>query len=243
VVSNLSAPQSIRLIGEDHLDPKIVSRVNNIRYNRHNVIWAVLAMHELPNYKATSFNPDCGPQPRLYMGPRNADYMANQYLSEILVNGISSKLFMFVGPDTIWDPSRAPEGKHMIGVEEFAAPTRFFSPSEWQELRKEFEDAIIEQWQIYAPNMTRDNIIGCRVFTPYDIELRRPNMPQGSIACGDMIVSQMDRFRPTPELAGYRTPLGNFYLCGATGHNGVGTGRGCSYHCYQVIREDLGLNP
>jgi len=175
------------------------------------------------------------------MGPRNADYMANQYLSEILVNGISSKLFMFAGPDTIWDPSRAPEGKHMIGVEEFAAPTRFFCPSRWQELRKEFEDAIIKQWQIYAPNMTRDNIIGCRVFTPYDIELRRPNMHQGSIAVGDMIVSQMDRFRPTPELSSYRTPVKNVYLCSAATHNGVGTGRGCSYNCYQVIRRDLGL--
>jgi beta-carotene ketolase (CrtO type) len=242
LVSDLSALQTIQLIGEEHLDAKIVRRVKNIRYNRHNVIWAVLAMHELPQYKAASFNPDCGPQPRLYMGPRNADYMANQYLSEILVNGISSKLFMFVGPDTIWDPSRAPEGKHMIGVEEFAAPTRFFSASRWQELRKEFEDTIIRQWQIYAPNMTRDNIIGCRVFTPYDIELRRPNMPQGSIAMGDMITSQMDRFRPTPELSGYRTPIKNFYLCSAATHNGVGTGRGCSYNCYQVIREDFSIN-
>jgi beta-carotene ketolase (CrtO type) len=242
VVSNLSALQTVQLVGEENLDSKIVTRVKNIRYNRHNVIWAVLAMHELPNYKAASFNPDCGPQPRLYMGPRNADYMANQYLSEILVNGISSKLFMFAGPDTIWDPSRAPDGKHMIGVEEFAAPTRFFSASEWQELRKEFEDAIIDQWQIYAPNMTRDNIIGCRVFTPYDIELRRPNMHQGSIACGDMIVSQMDRFRPTPELSGYRTPVKNFYLCSSAGHNGVGTGRGCSYNCYQIISKDHGLD-
>ena len=241
VVSDLSALQTVQLIGEEHLDSKIVRRVKNIRYNRHNVIWAVLAMHELPQYKAASFNPDCGPQPRLYMGPRNADYMANQYLSEILVNGISSKLFMFLGPDTIWDKSRAPEGKHMIGIEEFAAPTRFFSASRWQELRKEFEDAIIRQWQIYAPNMTRENIIGCRVFTPYDIELRRPNMHQGSIAVGDMIVSQMDRFRPTPELSNYRTPVKNFYLCSAATHNGVGTGRGCSYNCYQVIREDFGL--
>jgi len=242
VVSNLSALQSIQLIGEEHLDSKIVRRVKNIRYNRHNVIWAVLAMHELPQYKAASFNPDCGPQPRLYMGPRNADYMANQYLSEILVNGISSKFFMFVGPDSIWDKSRAPEGKHIIGVEEFAAPTRFFSASKWQELRKKFEDTIITQWQIYAPNMTRDNIIGCRVFTPYDIELRRPNMHQGSIAIGDMIISQMDRFRPTPELSNYRTPIKNFYLCSAATHNGVGTGRGCSYNCYHVICEDFSLN-
>ncbi len=241
VVSDLSALQTIRLIGEEHLDRKIVRRVQNIRYNRHNIIWAVLAMHELPRYKAACFNPDCGPQPRLYLGPRNSDYLANQYLSEILVNGISRKLFMFVGTDTIWDGSRAPEGKHIIGVEEFAAPSRFFSAGRWQELRKEFEDAIITQWQIYAPNMTRENIIGCRVFTPYDIELRRPNMHQGSIAVGDMIVSQMDRFRPVPEMSNYATPIANFYLCSSAAHNGVGTGRGCSYCCFQKIREDFHL--
>jgi len=242
VVSNLSALQTIQLIGEEHLDSKIVRRVKNIRYNRHNVIWAVLAMHELPRYKAASFNPDCGPQPRMYIGPRNADYMANQYLSEILVNGISSKLFMFVGPDSIWDSSRAPEGKHIIGVEEFSAPVRFFSPSRWQELRNEFEDHIIREWQRYAPNMTRENIIASHIVTPYDIQLAHPNMHEGSIAGGDMIISQMDRFRPTPELSNYRTPIKNFYLCSFATHNGVGTGRGCSYNSYQVIREDFGLD-
>jgi phytoene dehydrogenase-like protein len=89
--------------------------------------------------------------------------------------------------------------------------------------------------------MTRDNVIASRVYTPYDIELLHPNMHEGSIACGDMIVSQMDRFRPTPELSNYRTPIKNFYLCSSASHNGVGTGRGCSRNCYQVISEDLSL--
>ena len=241
VVSNLSALQTIQLIGEENLDSKIFRRVQNIRYNRHNIIWAVFAIHELPEYKAASQNPDCGLQPRMYLGPRNADYVANQYLSEILLNGISSKLFMFLGADTIWDTSRAPEGKHMIGIEEFSAPVRFFSASRWQELRNEFEAEIIKQWQIYAPNMTRDNIIGARIWTPYDIQLQHPNMHEGCISVGDMIVSQMDRFRPTPELSNYRTPIKNLYLCSAACHNGGGTGRGCSYNCWQIIQEDIGV--
>lgn len=241
VVSNLSALQSVELIGEEHLDPKIVKRVRNIRYDRHTVIWAVVAMHELPQYKAASFNPDCGPQPRLYVGPLNAEYVANQYLSEIYVKGIASKFFMFTGPDSIWDTSRAPDGKHIIGIEEFSAPARFFSAARWQELRKEFEEGIIREWQIYAPNMTRDNVIAINLVTPYDIQQSHPNMHEGSIACGDMITSQLDRFRPTPELSNYRTPIKNYYLCGAATHNGVGTGRGCSYNCYQVIAEDYGF--
>ena len=135
--------------------------------------------------------------------------MANQYLSEIFVKGIADRLFMFVGPDSIWDSSRAPEGKHIIGIEELSAPARFFSPTKWQDLRNQFEAAIIREWQKYAPNMTRENVIASHIVTPYDIQLTHPNMHEGSIACGDMIVSQMDRFRPTPELSGYRTPIKN----------------------------------
>jgi len=242
VVSNLSALQSIRLIGEEHLDSKIVRRVQNIRHDRHTVVWGVIAMHELPQYKAASFNPDCGKQPRMYIGPRNADYVANQYPAEIITNGIANRAYMFVGPDSIWDRSRAPEGKHIIGFEEFSAPARFFSPARWQALRNEFEDFVIREWQRYAPNMTRDNVIASRIFTPYDIQLTHPNMEEGSIAGGDMIISQLDRFRPTPELSNYRTPVDNFYLCSFATHNGVGTGRGCSLNCYQVIREDFGLD-
>jgi phytoene dehydrogenase-like protein len=242
VVSGLSVLQTVQLVGEENLEAKVVRRVKNIRYDRHNIVWASMALHELPQYKAACFNPDCGPQPRLYMGPRNADYLANKYLAEILIHGISSKLFMFVGPDSIWDPSRAPEGKHIIGIEEFSAPTRFFTPSQWEELRNNFESAIIRDWQIYAPNMTRDNVIATRVITPYDIEQQHPNMHEGSISCGDMIVSQMDRFRPTPELAYYRMPVKNLYLCSSAAHNGIGTGRGCSYNCYQLVKADFSLD-
>jgi beta-carotene ketolase (CrtO type) len=242
IVSDLSAEQTIcQLIGEDYVSPKIMRRVQNIRHDRHNVIWANFALHELPKYKAASFNPDCGLQPRLYIGPRNADYMANQYWAEILVNGIASKRFLYTGADSMWDKSRAPEGKHLIGVEEFAPPARRFSPSEWEFLRNEFAEGIIEQWGEYAPNMTPDNVIASRVVTPYDIESRHINMPQGSIAVGDMLLSQQDRFRPTPELSNYRTSIKNFYLCSAAAHSGVGTGRGSGYCCYQTVADDFGL--
>jgi beta-carotene ketolase (CrtO type) len=242
IVSDLSAEQTIcQLIGEDYVSPKIMRRVKNIRHDRHNVIWANFALHELPKYKAASFHPDCGLQPRLYVGPRNADYIATRYCAEILVNGIASRLFLYTGADTMWDKSRAPEGKHLIGVEEFAAPARHFSPTEWELIRNEFANRIVEQWGEYAPNMVRDNVIASRVVTPYDIQSRHINMPQGSIAVGDMLLSQQDRFRPTPELSNYRTPIKNFYLCSAAAHSGVGTGRGSGYCCYQTVADDFGL--
>jgi len=243
VVSDLSAFQTIcQLIGEDYVSPKITRRVKNIRYNRHNIIWANFAVHELPKYKAACFNSDCGLQPRLYIGPRNADYLATRYGAEILVNGIADRLFLFSAADSVWDKSRAPEGKHIIGVEEFAAPARFFTPGEWEQIRGEFATSIVEQWGTYAPNMNRDNVIASRVVTPYDRQFRHVNMPEGSIACGDMLLSQQDRFRPIPELSNYRTPIQNFYLCSSAAHSGVGTGRGSALCCYQTIAEDFGLS-
>jgi len=242
VVSDLSAYQTIcQLIGEDYVSPKIMRRVKNIRYDRHTVIWASYAVHELPKYKAACFNPDCGLQPRLYIGPRNADYMATKYCAEIFVNGIANKLFLYTGADSMWDKSRAPKDKHIIGVEEFSAPARFFSASDWEQIRSKFASSIVEHWSKYAPNMTKDNVIASRVVTAYDIQSRHINMPQGSIACGDMLLSQQDRFRPIPELSNYKTPVKNFYLCSSAAHSGVGTGRGSAYCCYQVIAKDFGM--
>jgi beta-carotene ketolase (CrtO type) len=243
VASDLGAYQTIcQLIGEEHVSSKIMRRVNNIRHNRHNPVWAQFAVYELPRYKAACFNSDCGTQPRLYIGPRNADYMATRYCAEILVNGIASRLFMFTAADSVWDKSRTPKGKHLLAVEEFTVPTRLFQPSEWERIRNEFTASIIRNWQEYAPNMTPDNVIASKVVTPYDIENRHINMRQGSIASGDLLLSQQDRFRPIPELFNYRTPVKNCYLCSAAAHSGMGTGRGSSFCCYQAIAEDLGLS-
>lgn len=242
VVSDLNAYQTVcQLIGEAHVDPKIIRRIKNIRYDRHNIFWANFAVHELPQYKAAAFDPACGPQPRLYVGPKDPDYLANQYMAEIFTTGLSRRLYLFVGSDSIWDDTRAPEGKHVLGVEEISAPTRFFSKSQWQDIKAELETRIIAQWQQYAPNMTRDNIIGSLVYTPYDIEAKLPNMHQGSISVGDMILSQQDRFRPIPEMAQYRTPIKRFYLASAAAHCGIGVGRGSSVCCFEAIAADLGL--
>ena len=97
-------------------------RIPNIHYDRGQLWWANLALHEPPDYGG-----DAGPQPRLYWGPKDPDYFASRYQAEIYVNGFASRPFALSSVDTLWDPSRAPEGKHLVGVEEFAAPRRLFS--------------------------------------------------------------------------------------------------------------------
>jgi phytoene dehydrogenase-like protein len=117
-----------------------------------------------------------------------------------------------------------------------------FSPREWGRLKDDFVEQTFEQWQNLAPNMTRDNLIASRIYTPYDVEASHPDMIQGGWSEGAMIASQLGRFRPFPELSNYRTPVENLYICSSNLHSAGGIGRGSSLNCYQVMAEDLGLN-
>jgi phytoene dehydrogenase-like protein len=74
-----------------------------------------------------------------------------------------------------------------------------------------------------------------------DIERERPNLVEGGYSAGSTIASQLGRFRPIPELDGYRILLDNLYDCSANLHSGPGIGRGSSYNCFREIARDLRL--
>lgn len=242
VISDLGVPQTVtRLMRDMNVSSKILHRINNINYDRAQIFWGNVAVHELPKYNADVDNPGVGIQPRLYWGPKDPDYYASKYQHEIYVLGFSQQFFMLTAPDSIWDRTRAPEGKHTILIEDYAAPARLFSPREWNRLRQEFVDAALEQWQKLAPNMTRDNVIASRIYTPYDVQMSHPDMYEGSWSVGAMMGYQLGRFRPIPELANYTTPAQNLYICSSNLHSAGGIGRGSSYNCYQTIAKDKGL--
>ena len=243
VVCDLGVPQTIfRLLGENYVTPKVARRIRNIRYDRGHAYWGNMALHELPKYKATSFNPDIGNQPRLYMGEKDPEYISWRYQVDIFTKGFPEKWYLLVAPDTIWDKTRAPEGKHTVLVEDYAPPVHLFTEKQWLKMKKEVEDLILKQWQIYAPNMTRGNVIDAFITTPYEHGLRNIDALNGSWSYGAMLPSQLDRFRPIPDLSSYRLPfLKNTYICSSNMHSGAGIARGSSYNCFKVIAEDFGL--
>jgi phytoene dehydrogenase-like protein len=242
VVSDLNTTQTVlQLIGEEHVPSKIAHRAKNILRDRAQLFWGNFALHELPQYTAAKDNPEIGMCPRLNWGPKDPDYFATRHQAELFVKGIPDKLVAIVAPDSIWDWTRAPKGKHTILVEQFTAPYRFFSDKDWLRMKKEIVEIVREQWSWYAPNMTKDNVIAAHITTPMDVQMRNLNMPQGGWTGEDMIASQMGRMRPFPELAFYRLPVKNMYLASAAAHSGPGIGRGSAYNCFKVIAEDFGL--
>ena len=138
VVSDLNTQQTIHnLIGAEHVSPKIAHRANNVLKDRAQLFWGNFALHELPQYTAAKDNPEIGMCPRLNWGPKDADYFATRHQAELFVKGIPDKLVAIVAPDSIWDRTRAPEGKHTILIEQFTAPYRFFSDKDWLRMKKD----------------------------------------------------------------------------------------------------------
>ena len=240
VVSDNATPQLfLRMIGEEHLTTQMKRKVDTYFFDRAQLFWGPIAVHELPEYKAAKDNPDVNATPRTYWAPKDLGFLEDKYMHEIFLLGMPSKIFCLTAPDSIWDPSRVPEGKHAIHVEEFTCPARLFSRKEWRQLHDEFIDAMFEQWQKYAPNMTKDNLIGERVATPIDIQDTHLDMREGGWSEGNCGGSQSGRFRGLP--GGYRTFVKGLYMCSSGVPGGPAIGRGSSYNCYKVIAEDFGL--
>jgi phytoene dehydrogenase-like protein len=243
VVADVGMPQTIfRFLGEEYVTPKVARRLRNIRYDRGHAYWGHMAMHELPNYTAASVNPEIGNQPRLYMGEKDPEYLSWKYQSDIYTKGYPEKWYLLVSPDSIWDKTRAPEGKHTILVEDYGPPLHHFPDKNWFKMKKEVAELMLNHWQKYAPNMTHDNVIEAYITTPYEHMMRHPDAVNGSWSYGAMLPSQLDRFRPIPDLSSYRIPfLQNVYVCSCNMHSGAGIARGSSYNCFKVIAEDFGL--
>ena len=242
VVSGLGLPQTVlRLLRDLDVDDRLGRRIRNIHYDRGQLLWANLAIHEPPHYLADADNRGVGEQPRLYWGPKDLDYLTLRYQPEIFLEGFARRPYVLCSVDSLWDQTRAPAGSHIVGVEEFAAPRRLFSDSGWREIKDRFTDNLLREWQRYAPNMTRENVVASRVYGPDDIERQRPDMAEGGYSAGSTIASQLGRFRPVPGAGGYRLLLDNLYNCSANLHSGPGIGRGSSWNCFQEIAHDLEL--
>ena len=240
VVGDIGTPQMFaRLIEEKHINSEMKRRLDTNLYDRGHVFWGTLALHELPQYKAAKDNPDINATTRTYWAPNDLEFMENKYMHEIFLLGMGSKFFCLTAPDSIWDPTRVPEGKHTVLFEEYSCPLSFFSRREWRQLAGEFLESLIQQWMKYAPNMTKDNIIGSRVITPVDLQETHLDMKDGSWCEGSMAASQSGRFRGQP--GGFRTFIENLYMCSSAIVGGGGIGRGSSFNCYQAIAEDFGL--
>jgi phytoene dehydrogenase-like protein len=120
---------------------------------------------------------------------------------------------------TMYDPSLAPQGRHIIGIFLQYAPYTLRAGS-WDDLRDPFFKRVLKIIDEYAPGFS-SGIEHAELLTPVDLE-KRYSITGGNIFHGEMAIDQMFSLRPAARYANYKTPVENLYLCGSGTHPGGG---------------------
>ncbi|MCL4066088.1 NAD(P)/FAD-dependent oxidoreductase [Pseudomonas sp. GX19020] len=142
---------------------------------------------------------------------------------------------LVVGQPTGQDPSRAPEGKHILWVQVRMVPGEIkgdaagqITARNWDEATAQMAERALDILERYAPG-TRAKILGKRVVSPLDLEAENPNLVGGDQVCGSHHISQNFMFRPARGHSDGSTALKNLHLTGAAVWPGAGTGAGPGY--------------
>ncbi len=124
--------------------------------------------------------------------------------------------FVLLAQPTLFDPSRAPAGKHTAW-----AYCHVPNGSTFDMLSR-----LESQIERFAPGF-RDIVLTRQVLMPASLEAMNSNLVGGDIAGGAVDLGQLV-FRPTPRL--YSTSARNIFLCSSSTPPGAGVHGMCGYH-------------
>jgi phytoene dehydrogenase-like protein len=127
----------------------------------------------------------------------------------------SERPFVLFAQASLFDPSRAPEGKHTAWAY-CHVPNGYAG---------DMTAAIENQVERFAPGF-RDSILARSVMGPAALERQNPNIVNGDIAGGALNLGQLF-LRPAPSL--YRTPLSRVFLCSSSTPPGPGVHGMCGF--------------
>jgi len=133
--------------------------------------------------------------------------------------------FVLVAQPTLFDPSRAPDGKHVLWAYCHVPNGSTFDMTE----------RIEAQIERFAPGF-RDCVLARHVSSPAALEAMDANLVGGDISGGAMTMRQMF-FRPTASE--YATGVPKLYLCSASTPPGGGVHGMCGYHAARLALRQM----
>jgi phytoene dehydrogenase-like protein len=193
-----------------------------------------LGLSGLPDFTACPGAP--GPQHRatMHICP-SVDYIERAW-DDAKYGRPSERPLIEMTVPTMYDPTLAPAGKHIMGLFLQYAPYTLKGAT-WDAERDKFADRVIDIIAEYAPNI-KDVIEHRQVLAPPDLE-ERFGLTGGNIFHGEMGVDQMFCFRPLAGWARYRTPVKHLYLCGSGAHPGGGVMGAPGHNAAREMLKDL----
>ena len=217
IASNLTPQLTfLKLVEESALPPEFVAQIK--RYRSEGTSCKInVALNGLPRFRALPDVPGPHHKATMHLCP-SIEYVERAWDDAKYGRPSTSPLLELTIP-TMYDPSLAPAGKHIMGIFLQYAPYTLRGAT-WDELREPFADRVFELIEEYAPGF-RSLVVDRQVLTPLDLE-RRFGLTGGNIFHGEMSLDQMFVMRPVAGSARYQTPVPGLYLCGSGTHPGGG---------------------
>ena len=229
VASNLDPHLTfLKLLGEADLDPGFRESIRRFRIEGTS-LKINLALSGVPDFKAL---PGAGPQHRATMHICPSIEYIERAWDDAKYGRPSERPLLEMTMPTMYDPSLAPPGHHIMGIFIQYAPYTL-KGLKWDDIREPYGDHVLDLIQEYAPNI-RSIVVNRQVLSPLDLE-RRFGITGGNIFHGEMSLDQMFVMRPVAGWARYRMPVGGLYLCGSGAHPGGGVMGAPGYNAAREI--------
>ncbi|HEY3007992.1 MAG TPA: NAD(P)/FAD-dependent oxidoreductase [Micromonosporaceae bacterium] len=136
---------------------------------------------------------------------------------------------------SMFDPTLAPEGKHIVSAFTQWVPHTYADEPNDAELTA-YADRLVARIEAVAPGFT-DSVIGRQVIGPHEMQTEY-GLIGGNIFHGELTPGQMFHCRPAAGYADLRTPIRGLYQAGSATHGGGGvTGRPGRNVVRQVLRD------
>lgn len=161
--------------------------------------------------------------------------MMSRVYAEAAAGLLPAEPVVVVGQPTALDPSRAPDGKHVLWLQVRVLPAQIrgdalgeITELDWQACGEAYAERVLSLLETYAPGL-RGKILARHVMTPADLERENACLIGGDNLGGSHHLDQNFVFRPVAGYSRYRTPVKALYLCGASTWPGAGTGAGSGF--------------
>ena len=207
-------PRQVAAIAGDELPPRYRRQLERFRYGPgvFKVDWAL-------NAPIPWRNPECHSAGTVHVGGTWENIAAAE--AAAWRNDVSQEPFVLVAQQSLFDHTRAPEGKH-TGWGYCHVPAG---------CTVDMTERIESQIERFAPGF-KDTILARHTMSPADVERHNANMIGGDIGGGANTLMQFF-FRPVPRWNPYTTPNQRLFICSSSTPPGGGVHGMCGYWAAQ----------
>jgi phytoene dehydrogenase-like protein len=224
-----------RLVAPQHVPTSFREKLRNFRAGPGTMV-IHLALSELPDWRA-------GDALKRYAYVHIAPDLAmmGRAYAEATAGLLPAEPVLVVGQPTAIDPTRAPDGRHVLWIQVRVLPAEIggdaageIAARSWDEAKTAYAERVLDIIEGYAPGL-RARILGKAIVSPADLERENPNLIGGDSLGGSHHLDQNFLFRPVAGYSRYATPIGRLYMCGASTWPGAGTAAGSGFMLARML--------